>query len=371
MGEEIIIQPIGVAPPAEIAIDKSFDRNLSDAPASLTALWVPFFFLPRHRAMAPLLSYLTSQLALGSPLPSFSEPRIGAVASESATCSKIGTSLLQKGGNAADALVATTICVGVMGMYHSGFGGGGFATIRAPNASYFDLDFRETAPMSAFEDMYKDDFQASTVGGLSCAVPGELRGLEWIHSNFGKLSWKEVFTPAIELARGGWKIGRDLHDAISQQGTGLKGKRSFLEEKKEWAEDFAPNGTTVGLGDWITRKRYARTLEEIANKGADVFYNGKMAEDMVRAVNKNNGSMTVEDLQAYTIQLRKPASIDYRGYKLTSNSAPASGAVSLAVMNIVSGYKDFGWDQELNLSTHRLDEATRWAYGMVSFDYVY
>jgi gamma-glutamyltranspeptidase/glutathione hydrolase len=314
--------------------------------------------------MAPILSYLTSQLALGSPL-SYSEPHLGAVASESATCSKIGTSLLQKGGNAADALVATTICVGVMGMYHSGFGGGGFATIRAPNGTYFDLDFREIAPQNAFEDMYKYNANASMFGGLACAVPGELRGLEWIHSNFGKLSWKEVFMPAVQLARGGWEIGRDLHDAITQQGKGLEVERKFLHEK-EWAEDFAPNGTTLGLGDWITRKRYANTLERIANEGAAVFYNGDMAENLVKAVNRAKGNMTLEDLRDYKIKLRKPATINYKGYKLTSNSAPASGVVSLAVMNIVSGYEDFGWDERVNLSTHRLDEAMRWAYGMVS-----
>jgi gamma-glutamyltranspeptidase/glutathione hydrolase len=312
--------------------------------------------------MAPILSYLTSQLALGSPLKSFPEPHLGAVASESATCSRIGTSLLQTGGNAADALVATTICVGVMGMYHSGLGGGGFATIRAPNGSYFDLDFRETAPGNAFESMYKDDAKLSMFGGLSCGVPGELRGLEWIHSNFGKLSWKEVFMPGVKLAREGWKIGRDLDNAIGPQGKTQK----FLNKKKEWAEDFAPNGTTVGLGDWITRKRYANLLEKIANEGPDIFYTGEMAENMVNAVNKEGGNMTVEDLRNYKARLRKPATVNYRGYKLTSNSAPASGVVSLAAMNIMSGYEDFGWDQQLNLSTHRLDEATRWAYGMVS-----
>lgn len=314
----------------------------------------------RSFIMAPLLSYLTSQLALGSPLHSFSEPRLGAVASESAICSKIGTGILLKGGNAADALVATTICVGVQGMYHSGLGGGGFATIRAPNGSYFDLDFREAAPASAFEDMFKNDTLASFWGGLSCGVPGELRGLEWIHGNFGVLSWREVLMPGIELARNGWAIGRDLSDAMDSLTEG-----KFLYEEEEWARDFSPNGTRLGLGDWISRKRYADTLEKIANEGADVFYNGKMAEDLVRAVNAKTGSMTVEDLRDYKVQLRTPASIDYRGYKLTSNSAPASGVVSLAVMNIMEGYRDFGWHEKLNLSTHRLDEATRWAYGMV------
>ncbi|KAE9977356.1 hypothetical protein EG328_002088 [Venturia inaequalis] len=310
-------------------------------------------------APGPAMPVTLIQLALGSPLHSFSEPRLGAVASESATCSKIGTSILLKGGNAADALVATNICVGVLGMYHSGIGGGGFATIRAPNGSYFDLDFRETAPASAFEDMYKNDELASFWGGLSCGVPGELRGLEWIHGSFGVLSWREVLTPGIELARKGWAIERDLSDAMDSLSEG-----GFLHEEEEWSRDFAPNGTRLGLGDWITRKRYADTLEKIANEGVDVFYTGKMAEDLVKAVNAKNGSMTVEDLRDYKIQLRKPASLDYRGYKLTSNSAPASGVLSLAVMNTMEGYEDFGWNEKLNLSTHRLDEATRWAYGM-------
>ena len=109
----------------------------------------------------------------------------GAVASETATCSNIGVSLMRQGGTAADAMVATTLCVGVIGMYHSGIGGGGFMLVRGPDGSYETVDFRETAPAAAFEDMYEGNILGSVFGGLSVAVPGELRGLEYLHRKYG------------------------------------------------------------------------------------------------------------------------------------------------------------------------------------------
>jgi gamma-glutamyltranspeptidase/glutathione hydrolase len=94
-------------------------------------------------------------------------PKLGAVASENSICSRIGTRLLEDGGNAVDALVGTVFCIGVTGMYHSGIGGGGFLLLRAPNGTYEFVDFRETAPAAAFEDMYKGNVNASIFGGLA------------------------------------------------------------------------------------------------------------------------------------------------------------------------------------------------------------
>lgn len=94
-------------------------------------------------------------------------PKLGAVASENSICSRIGTRLLEDGGNAVDALVGTVFCVGVTSMYHSGIGGGGFLLLRSPNGTYEFVDFRETAPAAAFEDMYKGNVNASIYGGLA------------------------------------------------------------------------------------------------------------------------------------------------------------------------------------------------------------
>jgi gamma-glutamyltranspeptidase/glutathione hydrolase len=271
--------------------------------------------------------------------------------------------MLRGGGNAADSMVATVLCVGVMGMYHSGIGGGGFMMVRSKNGSYEDIDFRETAPAAAFEDMYKGNVKGSVTSGLASGVPGELKGLQYLHENYGVLPWKSVVMPAVHVAREGWEVTQDL---VNYMTWASSPKNDFLVNDPTWAIDFAPHGKILTLGETITRKRYANTLETIANDGADAFYTGPMAAAMIRTVQSTNGTMTMTDLSNYTVALRKPATINYRGYKLSSCSAPASGIVALTVMNIVSGYEDFGDPKALNLSTHRLDEAMRFGYGMVS-----
>lgn len=138
----------------------------------------------------------------------------------------------------------------------------------------------------------------------------------------------------------------------------------FLTEDPSWAVDFAPNGTIVQLGQTLTRKRYADTLETISNEGASAFYEGAIAEATIAAIQASNGTMTLQDLANYTIELRDPVSIDYRGYKLTSCSAPSGGEVTLSILNIVNGFEGFGDPAQINLTTHRLDEAMRWSYGM-------
>lgn len=103
----------------------------------------------------------------GLAKPCHSKNKLGAVASESSVCSEIGINTLKKGGNAADALVATQFCIGVIGMYHSGIGGGGFMLVRGSDGQYEFIDFRETAPAAAFQDMYNNNTDASLYGGLA------------------------------------------------------------------------------------------------------------------------------------------------------------------------------------------------------------
>ncbi|KAL8808241.1 MAG: hypothetical protein Q9223_006678 [Gallowayella weberi] len=286
--------------------------------------------------------------------------KLGAVASESAVCSSIGVNLLKDGGNAADAMVGTVFCIGVIGMYHSGIGGGGFMLVRSSNASYTFIDFRETAPAAAFQDMYNNDTSLSIYGGLASGVPGELRGLEYLHKHFGKLPWSHVMQPAIQTARNGFKVTQDL---VNFMDATTKGRNNFLVNEPTWAIDFAPNGTRLGLGDTITRRRYADTLETISKRGADAFYAGPIANATIQALQRANGTMTLNDLKNYTVAIRKPASITYRDYKLTACSAPSSGEVALSVLKTIEGYTDIGNPAALNISTHRLDEAIRFGYG--------
>lgn len=194
----------------------------------------------------------------------------------------------------------------------------------------------------------------------SSGVPGEVRGLAHLHENYGVLPWKTVLQPAIDIARNGWVVNADLVDYMK---SATEGQEDFLTENLTWAIDFAPNGTRLGLGDTITRRRYADTLETIANRGPEAFYSGPIAETMINALQRANGTMTLEDMANYTVAIRQPAQIEYRGYTLTSCSAPSSGIVALSALNTVNGYSDFFTSENIKLSTHRLDEAIRFAYG--------
>ncbi|CAM1510700.1 Fc.00g010350.m01.CDS01 [Cosmosporella sp. VM-42] len=284
---------------------------------------------------------------LGQCLPGHSSsekihgvPKLGAVASESSVCSKIGIKLIQSGGNAADALVGTVFCVGVIGMYHSGIGGGGFMLVRSSNGTYEFIDFRETAPAAAFEDMYKNNTQASISGGLASGVPGELRGLEYLHKSYGELPWTHVIAPAIQVARYGFNVTEDLVRYME-----MASPNSFLTDDPAWAIGFAPRGH---------------------RQGADAFYTGPIANATITALRAANGTMTLKDLRNYIVAIREPAQISYRGYKLTSTNAPSSGVVALSALNVLSGYENFFGKATTNLSTHRLDEAIRFGYGQRS-----
>jgi gamma-glutamyltranspeptidase / glutathione hydrolase len=259
-------------------------------------------------------------------------------------------------------MIATKFCVGVIGMYHSGVGGGGFMLVRSSGGSYEFIDFREMAPAAAFETMYSPPLSNSNYslfGGLASGVPGELRGLEYLHKNYGTLPWKHLIEPSIKLARYGFEVTEDL---VRYMASATAGAYDFLTYDETWAIDFAPNGTRVGLGDVITRKRYANTLESIAEFGPDVFYYGAIANATITALQKSNGTMTLSDLADYTVLIRETSNITYRGFKIHGGTAPSSGAVVLSTMKIVEGY-DMRTPSALNLSTHYLDEGIRFAYG--------
>ncbi|KAL8992392.1 MAG: hypothetical protein Q9169_007135 [Polycauliona sp. 2 TL-2023] len=266
-------------------------------------------------------------------------PDRGAVVSENKICTQIGIDLLEAGGNAVDAAI----------------------------------DFRETAPAAAHTDMFKHDVQASIVGGLASGVPGQLRGLEYIHSHYGALPWPDVIRPSVKLARNGFVVTEDLAKAMGvprihdrRAPEKFPTDHRFLTDKPEWALDFAPNGTRLGLGDVMKRQRYADTLEDIALHGADSFYNGKLASQVVKTIRKANGAMSITDLAQYSVITREPVEIDFHGHHVFACGEPASGAVILSILKTIEGYQDFESAENLNLSTHRLIEAMRFGYAEVS-----
>jgi gamma-glutamyltranspeptidase/glutathione hydrolase len=267
-------------------------------------------------------------------------------------------------------------------MWLSGIAGGGFMLVRSPNGSYEFIDFREVAPAAAFQDMYVNNSSSSLYGGLArsvilleiwfyinenSGVPGELRGLQRLHSSYGKLPWRDLVYPSAELASNGFVVTADQVKNMNALGL----QKRFLSEDADWAIDFAPNGTLVGIGDIMTRKRYGEFLKRIALGGADVFYEGPIAQQIIAALRAANGTMSLADLKNYAVTVRKPVDIIYRGFRVVSCSAPSSGVVVLSVLKTVEGYADFGSSSALNLNTHRLDESIRFGYGAVSFWIVY
>lgn len=189
-------------------------------------------------------------------------------------------------GNAVDAAVATTLCSGVMNMFSSGIGGGGFMTIRIGRGQVYNIDFRETAPGLANATMYGSDPNTSLYGGLAVGIPGELRGLEEAHKRWGKLPWKRLVTPSVKLAKG-FTVGRELQRRITVRILYVnriplsdflcfhfspQGASTFLSSDPDWTPIFAPNGTLLKLGDTVVQTNLSKTLSAIADRGADVFY---------------------------------------------------------------------------------------------------
>lgn len=175
-------------------------------------------------------------------------------------------------------------------MYYSCIGGGGFALVKASNGSFEFINYCEKAPAAAFENMSGDKTNAATNGGLASGVPGDLRGLEYLQTKYGFLPWSTVFQPSIKLAREGFPVTEDL---VHYMASAVEGNGYFLCNDLNSALELCANGTRLGLGDTMTRKRYAVTLETIANKGADTFYSGPIAESTIKAVQATNGTMAL------------------------------------------------------------------------------
>jgi len=155
----------------------------------------------------------------------------------------------------------------------------------------------------------------STVGGLAVAVPGEIRGMstpvhplilgwEALHERHGSLPWPRLFAPAIKLARHGFPVSQDLATYLTNQ--------TFMLNDTNWSEAYAPNGTLLGMGDIVYRKKFAIALEKIANEGAGAFYNGSIAANTIKKITQTGGIMTLNDLANYTVLVKNASSIGYR-----------------------------------------------------------
>ncbi|OTB11664.1 hypothetical protein K445DRAFT_321829 [Daldinia sp. EC12] len=307
-----------------------------------------------------ILDYTESLIIFGRQRP-LSFEKNGAVASAGDICSRVGTSIIHRGGNAVDAAVATDFCLGVTHSWIAGLGGGGYAIVRDSSGKSECVDFRETAPAASDRDMFNTNPNASTTGGLASGTPGQLRGLEYLHKRYGKLPWKEVIDPAIKVARGGFTINQLLLNAMTRAIESTGGENFFVNNA-DWAEVFAPNGTMLGVGDTVRMERYADLLETVSTHGADSFYTGPVAAKISDVVQRDGGIITAQDLKGYKVETSTPLEITYGDYKIMSCRSTAGGTIVLMTMNTFQQFLARDDIHGMNLTLHRLVEAMRFGY---------
>ena len=252
-----------------------------------------------------------------------------AVASDHPLASAAGVTMMKAGGNAVDAACATALALGVVHPDASGIGGGGFAVVYlASSKQAFALDFRERAPAAvtpaAFFKDGKVDPELSRHGGLAVAVPGEVRGLAEMVKRWGKLPFSKCVEGAQRLANRGfpvsWRLARSLGSLHPAAGPAVPGNARFLET-------FATK--PIAEGATLKRPDLGWTLQRLRAGGADAFYKGPVAQEIVKAVRAAGGLMTEQDLADYTATVRPPLEGAYRGLRVLSMPPPSSGGVAL------------------------------------------
>ena len=272
--------------------------------------------------------------------------------------SDAGLKMLQAGGNAVDAAVATGFALAVVHPAAGNLGGGGFMLLRKANGESHFLDFRERAPLRASSDMYLDREgkiipEASTVGYLSVGVPGTVAGLAEAEKRFGKLSLSQVMAPAIQLAEKGYVLSAEEAAML---------RNPLLTRFPESRRIFQRNGNFYQAGEVFRQPELARTLTRIEQNPRS-FYHGALASELARAIQKHGGLISKKDLSLYQVKDRKPLTGTYRQYEILAPPPPSSGGIALLeTLNILEGYDLAALGDRTPDSMHLIIEAFRRAF---------
>jgi gamma-glutamyltranspeptidase/glutathione hydrolase len=243
-----------------------------------------------------------------------------------------GLEMLRAGGSAVDAAIAIQLVLALVEPQSSGLGGGAFL-MHWDGRTVAALDGRETAPMAADERLFLTAegrpmaFYDAVVGGRSVGTPGAVRLLETAHRQYGRLQWARLFDPAIRLADGGFAMSPRLHQQLAAE--------MYLKNDPTAAAYFYnPDGAPKAVGTLIRNPQLAATLRAIAFGGADAFYSGPIAADIVQAVQsqKNAGRLALTDLSAYRVKRRDPICSDYKRWRVCGMPPPSSGGIAVAQM---------------------------------------
>jgi len=285
----------------------------------------------------------------------------GMVVSQTLQGSEAGRQILEQGGNAVDAAVATALALAVTWPEAGNIGGGGFMMIAPPEGEVVCVDYRETAPLASTEDMYGPG--ASRHDYRAVGVPGTVAGLYLAHQKYGKLPWDQIVWPSVQYAREGFTLDAwqaysfnrlvRMIDAMDDAALTRNPRQAFGK----------PDGTPWQAGDTITQPDLATTLEHIAKSGADGFYEGPVARLIAEDMQRHGGIITLEDLAAYQAVIRQPIHTRCHGHDVYGPPPPSSGGITLAIeLNLLEALgldSDAGYDVA---NTHKIIEAMRRAF---------
>jgi gamma-glutamyltranspeptidase / glutathione hydrolase len=276
-----------------------------------------------------------------------------------------GAAVLERGGNAVDAAVAVQMVLGLVEPESSGIGGGAFLLYwSSAGRRLSTYDGREAAPASARPDRFLDErgkplpFFDAVVGGRSVGVPGAVRMLELAHARHGRLPWSELFHAAIFAAEEGFALTPRLHKLLEQD-------RFLRNDPQARALYYNADGTAKAVGTRIVNKPYARVLRAIAGSGADAFYRGQIAEDMVQAVasNAKPGDLAATDFENYRAIEREPLCGPYRQWRVCTMAPPSSGGIALLQILGMLQHTAFSKTAPQSAAAlHLVTEAERLAY---------
>lgn len=244
--------------------------------------------------------------------------------------SRAGVAILDRGGNALDAAVATAYALAVVEPFSAGVGGGGFLLyFDAKTKKVSVVDYREVAPRAADRDMYVVDGEVdpkrSLDGILSVAVPGMVPGLAAAQKKFGKLDLADVLDPAIDLAAKGFLVSPRFHEASAY-------RLETLLSDPEATRVFLKDGLPYPVGERLVQADLAKALRSVKQKGASVFTHGWVAKQIAATSKKKGGRLTLEDLKSFRTRFREPLVGSYRGHTVYTMPPPSSGGTHLLQM---------------------------------------
>ncbi|WP_437190686.1 gamma-glutamyltransferase [Planctomicrobium sp. SH527] len=270
------------------------------------------------------------------------------VVTVSKLASDAGLQVLNEGGSAVDAAVTVALVLQVTWPEAGNIGGGGFMMVHPQTGQEpVFIDYREKAPASATRTMFGPD--DSTRHAKAVGVPGTLRGLQLAHQKFGRLPWKQLVLPAIKLAEEGFPVDAGLVRSLN---SGLRNTaESFTEFHRLYG---APHGSEWKLGDILKQPDLAKTMRLIAEHGPDAFYQGEIADLLLKEMQQSGGIISKQDLMNYQAKERLPVKIPFRGHDVYAPSLPSSGGITLALMLNM-------WEQS------SVKDAPRWSAASVHY----